>query len=50
MASHGKRRILARKRAQGSHNKLNERWKMNEVWKIINRMNKNVIKAFAVHV
>ena len=42
-ASHGKRRIPARKLVQGGPYKLTERWKMNDVWKVINRMNKNII-------
>ena len=35
-ASHGKRRIPARKLAQEDQKKLTERWKMNDVWKMIN--------------
>ena len=35
-ASHGKRRIPATKLAQQGEQKLTERWKMDDVWKIIN--------------
>ena len=35
-ASHGKRRIPAGKLAQEGLKELTERWKMNDVWKMIN--------------
>ena len=49
-ASHGERRIHARKLVQEGPLKLTERWKMNDVLKVINRMNKNIIISFTVHV